>query len=100
MEPDQILKEAADVFKEKEKEYGSAYLRHGKIMSEFFPDGIYLNTAEDFLEYNNFEMLVAKLNRIASCMIRKEFHEDSYTDIMVYSSMAISINKKKQKRRS
>ena len=97
MEPDQILRGAADFFKEKNNEHGSTYERHGKLMSIFFPEGITLKTKEDFGRFHILSLLVLKMNRISGSLNKGIFHEDSYCDLMIYSSMALSLNEKERK---
>jgi len=94
---DQILKEGAEFFQDRAKEYGTAYLRHGAIMAAFFPDGITLKTADDFYFWHIFELDVIKSNRIASAMMRGEQHPDSWHDKMIYSAMATEGVEKCQK---
>lgn len=94
---DQILNGGAEFFHARAKEYGTAYLRHGAIMSAFFPEGITLKTAEDFYFWHIFELDVIKSNRIASAMMRGEQHPDSWHDKMIYSAMATEGVEKCQK---
>ncbi len=83
--PADILHQAATTFAEKEKEYGTAYLRHGNIMASFFPNGITLKTPEDFFNFHLFELDIIKSNRLASNSLK---HKDSWHDKIVYSAMA------------
>lgn len=88
--PDEILRSGADFFEERNKEYGYAYLKHGKIMAEFFPNGIELATVEDFFKFHLFELDIIKSNRIAEAYRKNTDHEDSWYDKMVYAAMAKS----------
>jgi len=83
-----ILNSAAQLFEAKNIEYGDAYKRHGKIMKEFFPDGLTLETEDDFFKFHLFELDVIKSNRIASCMADHQDHPDSWEDKIIYSAMA------------
>jgi len=82
-----ILTDLGELFKTKDKEYGSAYKRHGKIMAELFPDGITLKTADDFYFWHIIDLVVVKINRIATGRARSEDHIDSWKDLAVYSAM-------------
>ncbi len=88
--PDQILKEAGEFFKERNDEYGDAWLRHGDIMHANFPDGITLKTEKDFFLYHCLVMDVVKTTRICNAMAGGKDHPDSWKDKMVYSAMAKS----------
>lgn len=87
--PESILKKAAKTFGEKQKEYGAGYLRHGDIMSCFFPDGLHLKTADDFLKFHLFELDVIKSNRLASS---KFTHKDSWHDKIIYAAMGEGVS--------
>lgn len=84
-----ILNSAAELFKSRDKDYGSAYKKHGRIMAEFFPDGINLKTKKDFDMYNFFEVIIGKMNRISKNLAEGGWHEDSSEDIINYSAMAL-----------
>jgi len=94
----EVLRESAKLFEQKDKEYGSSHLRHGHIMKAFFPEGITLETEEDFYLYHIFELQIIKLNRIAEGKMRGEEHIDSHRDLTVYGAMGAarvnSINEK------
>lgn len=88
--PDTVLKQAAETFKQKNEEYGAAYLRHGNIMAAYFPNGITLKTPDEFFRYHLFELDVIKSNRLASTKLT---HKDSWRDKSVYAAMGeCSIN--------
>ncbi len=85
--PDKVLHRAAEAFLKKNKEYGSAYLRHGEVIAQFFPEGITLKTPNDFFKFHMFNMDIMKSNRIASNLVKKKNHSDSWLDKMTFSSM-------------
>lgn len=82
----EILKEASKTFESRNAEYGDAYKRHGKIMKQFFPNGIVLKTENDFQRFQLFQATVGKLNRYASSF---EFggHIDSIHDAISFAAM-------------
>lgn len=83
---DELLKDAAELFTEKGKEYGDSYKRAGDIYSAFFQNGIELKTAEDFARFNTFSLCVMKMNRYAE-NLTKGGHLDSAKDLSVYAAI-------------
>lgn len=92
----EILEEAKKIFEEKDKLYGSAYKRHGNLMITIFPDGITLNTAEDFERFYLFTMIANKMNRYASHLSMKTDGQDTTRDIGIYSFMLKEIEEEKK----
>jgi len=88
--PDEILSEAGHFFKQRNEEYGDAWKKHGAIMKSNFPDGITLETEEEFFMYHCLVMDVVKTTRICNAMAGGNQHEDSWKDKMVYAAMAKS----------
>ena len=80
------LASAADMFESKNKEYGNAYKKHGAVINSFFPDGLNLSNESDFIRYQIFESIVAKLNRYAQ-NFKDGGHEDSLIDASVFCAM-------------
>jgi hypothetical protein len=84
MTPDQILIEAAELFKSKNAEYGDAYMDHPILMHMLFGE-ITLRTVDDYAKFTRVSSIIAKLNRYA-----KNFptgHADSARDLVVYAAM-------------
>lgn len=88
--PDQSLEEAADVFRQRNEVYGSAYLRHGDVMEALFPKGLVLLTKDDWNRLGVFNMMVSKMVRYAHSL-HKGGHQDSALDLIAYSAMLESI---------
>lgn len=88
--PDQVLDEAAELFRERNGAYGDAYLRHGKLMASLFPKGITLKDENDFIRFGIFNMMMSK-----ACRTAENFptggHEDSSLDASVYAAMLHSV---------
>lgn len=80
------LRGAADLFEQRDKEYGSVYKDYGKLMVAYFPDGITLKTEDDFSRFGILNMILSKTNRYAA-NFKKGGHKDSLSDISVYSQM-------------
>jgi len=81
-----ILTDAADLYKQRDGTYGSAYKRHGAIIKAFFPNGLELVTEQDFNRFHLFNMCAGKLNRYASTF-ELGGHVDSVDDLSVYAAM-------------
>ena len=86
-----ILRKLMHLQKEKEEEYGTAYKRHGKIMAALFPNGITLKTEEEFNFFAIYDILIVKMNRMATGLAKGEVHLDSLDDLTVYSAMGTAI---------
>jgi len=79
-----ILRSGADTFDERNLVYGDGYKRIGDMMVALFPEGVKLNTNEEFVRWHLLMLKAIKLMRIASSGIT---HKDSLQDDMVYSAM-------------
>lgn len=90
--PAGILSESADLFRQRNKEYGSSYKEFGSVMVAFFPDGLTLKTENDFARFAIFNMVAGKLDRYAR-NFSKGGHSDSLMDISVYSAMLQDLDK-------
>lgn len=82
----EMLREAAAVYEERNKVYGSNYKRFGSVMREIFPQGITLRSIDDFNRFGVFVQMVGKITRYAENWQRGG-HEDSLVDLAVYSQM-------------
>jgi hypothetical protein len=79
----ELIQKAAETYKERNAVYGDSYIRHGKIMAEIFPNGVVLQTENDFARFSIFNLMIAKLARYTSNG-KFEGHLDSIHDIGVY----------------
>lgn len=89
--PADFLEEAAEVFRNKNKEYGDSYKSFGKIMMAYFPNGVELKTKQDFTRYAILNIMIAKTDRYCKNFIGGG-HEDSLTDLSIYSTMLKEID--------
>lgn len=80
------LKEAAELYKERNETYGDNYKRVGKLMLAYFPNGIELKTEKDFIRYSMFSAVVNKMFRYAA-QFNNGGHYDSARDAAVYAMM-------------
>lgn len=84
--PADLLREKAELFEEKDKEYGAGYKQYGKVMKEIFPYGVMIEM-EDEDTWNKmgiFNMIVHKVLRIANTGFGSM---DSVRDLQVYGAM-------------
>ena len=82
----QRLSELGEMYKERNKKYGSNYLEFGAIMKAMFPMGLRLETEEEFNRFTIFVQAFAKFTRYAKT-IKSGGHADSLDDISVYCQM-------------
>jgi len=81
-----ILQNSAKIFEDRDAVYGSSYKQFGSIVDALFPDGIELNTVEDFNRWGVFHMMLSKVNRYAN-NFKKGGHKDSLADLITYAAM-------------
>jgi len=86
MRADEILREAAKTFSEKNAVYKDNYLMVGQIMKDLFPSGINLKTEHDHNRFHILMLLVVKLSRYAIAW-EEGGHQDSIRDAAVYAAM-------------
>lgn len=80
------LRACAATFEQRNKQYGDSYKNLGKIMVELFPDGLTLETVDDFNRFGCFFEMTNKMQRY-SHNFTSGGHADSTHDISVYSQM-------------
>jgi hypothetical protein len=85
------LTELGTIFQDRNRAYGSDYLEHGDLMMAFFPEGVKLETPDDFTRYSLFKMCAAKLSRYAKNFFNGG-HSDSLNDLSVYSQMLAEVD--------
>lgn len=71
----QIFKDSLSTIVEREALYGSGSGDLGRALAALFPEGVTLETAEDFARFSDFQQVVAKLNRYA-----KSFSDGGHLD--------------------
>ena len=87
-----MLKEAARVYEERDKQYGENYFKTGGMLETLFPDGLKLETKDDFNRFAILVHLTNKLTRYASSF-EAGGHEDSLVDLSVYAQILRKIDK-------
>jgi hypothetical protein len=90
-----ILAEMADTYRERNKVYGDNYKRVGEVMVALFPQGVTINTKDEFNVWHLFELMIVKLTRFANSGLS---HEDSIHDLAVYAAMVESLIRKENQK--
>jgi len=85
------LMAAAELYKERNAEYGDNYKKVGQLMLAYFPDGITLKEEKDFIRYSMFSAVVNKMFRYA-VKFDDGGHYDSARDAAVYATMLNEID--------
>lgn len=97
--PDQILHDAADLFKNKNSKanYGDGYYRFGDVMMGLFPEGLLLSTKEDWVKFGILGAIVSKVMRLSNVIFQEldegevENRNDNAKDGSVYMAMLASV---------
>ena len=83
----EMLREAAEVYEQRNVLYGDNYKTFGRAMQAMVPGGrLVVESEADFNRLGVFVQLVSKITRYAQNFARGG-HEDSLVDIAVYSQM-------------
>jgi hypothetical protein len=82
---DTLLK-TAKIYKEKNTQYGDAFVVVGNVMSALLPGGVVLKTPQDHVRFHMLGWLVGKLVRYCQNWERGG-HQDSMEDLVVYGAM-------------
>ena len=82
---DEILRQAAETFRERNAVYKDNTKRVGEVLSALFPEGVHLQTPKDQEHYHLLVLLVVKITRHAVAWPKG--HQDSVRDLAVYAAM-------------
>ena len=88
--PEDILKRAAALYESRNKEYADSYRTFGEFVSKLFPQGLTLQSPEDFARWGVLSMMLSKIHRYAKNF--ENGHPDSLLDLSVYSAMMLSLD--------
>lgn len=80
------LQALGDLYRERNKLYGSNYKHFGHILVGMYPEGVTLKTAEEFNRFALLLQLMHKLTRYARS-VNNGGHLDSLDDLAVYAQM-------------
>lgn len=86
-----LLEEAAETYRERNKVYGDNYKLVGNVMAALFPDGLHVKTPHDWNRLHIFLLGVVKQTRYVNNW-DKGGHKDSIHDLVVYSAMQEEID--------
>ena len=82
---DEILQRAAATYRERNEAYGNQHQRFGSVIGSFFPNGVRLNSHEEFGRFADFTFCVAKLSRY-SVNMESGGHKDSAHDLINFAA--------------
>jgi hypothetical protein len=85
---DKIMIEMAATFRQRNKMYGDNWKVVGTVMKALFPNGMKLETENDFVKLHLIDWMVGKLTRLT---FSKLTHVDSVHDLAVYAAMLETI---------
>lgn len=80
-----FLRDAAGIYEQRNALYGDNYKRFGHIMAALFPQGMNLESPDDWNRAGIFVQMVSKITRYANCW--DHGHNDSLDDLSVYTMM-------------
>ncbi len=96
MSIDYILDEMKEISKKKNSEdhYGDSYKEFGNVMVALYPNGLELNTVDDWNEFGVLQMVIHKLIRLSKVVpldrdsnVLFEKPRDNTIDLSVYGAM-------------
>lgn len=77
------LEQAITTYKDRNAVYKDNFRVVGDVVEALFPNGVELQTREDFTRWHIFELLIVKLTRYAA-NYPEGGHPDSLADMIVY----------------
>jgi hypothetical protein len=90
MRADKVLEHAAELYRQRQAEYGDSYNHTGWVLDTLFSDGITLNGNQDFARFAVLVMQVTKMCRYVQNWSQP--HGDSMFDNSVYSAIMNEID--------
>ena len=92
MKANECMRAALNTFEERARVYGDSYTRHGEVMKALFPNGIKIETVDDFNRFGILNMQISKIIRYTQSW--QDRHIDSSHDLGVYSFMQEELDRK------
>ncbi len=92
------LQAAIKTTQERHKVYGDGYVRSAHILLALFPNGLKLNTEDEWVQFYFLYMIVTKLTRYSFSLESGAPHQDSIHDLGIYSLMLERIDKEQMER--
>ena len=87
----ELLRRAANTYEERHHIYGDNYKNYGALMKAFYPEGLKLDTEQDWIQLGLIHNCTTKLARY--CGTKSKGHQDSAHDLCVYASMLEEVTK-------
>lgn len=81
---DKVLEEMAETFRSRNPMYGENWITVGAVMVALHPNGLTLNTADDFIRFHFLDWTIGKFTRFVNTNMT---HTDSVHDAAVYMAM-------------
>lgn len=75
-----------DIYKERNLIYKDNYKHYGKVLLAIFPNGINLQTEEEFNRFALLLHIIDKMTRYANSF-HQGGHQDSLDDVSIYAQM-------------
>jgi len=82
----EMLESLAEIYRERNKLYGSNYKSFGLVMAGLFPHGITMESTDDWNRIGVLVQMAAKMTRYAH-RFHDGGHKDSLDDLAVYTMM-------------
>ena len=85
------LRNAANLYEERNKLYKDNYKHFGRIMAALFPEGLTVQSPDDWNRVGLFVQVVGKITRYPA-QWKEGGHPDSLDDVSVYSQMLAEVD--------
>jgi len=82
----EYLRSAAEIYEQRNKLYGDNYKEFGNWVDKLFPEGLAVDTPEDFNRLGVLIQMLSKISRYAH-NFHKGGHDDSLGDLAIYTMM-------------
>jgi len=79
-----MLEEIFEIYTERDAQYGSRWKRAGEVYADLFPNGVTLNTPQDFQQYQMLTWCISKITRYCASFADGG-HRDSAKDLIMYA---------------
>lgn len=93
MTVEEALEVAATTYVERNGKYQDAWRMVGPLFKALFPEGVTLESEDDFTKFHLLVMIGVKLTRFANSTMT---HEDSIRDTVVHAAMLATMLEKEE----
>jgi len=90
----EMLYEAAKIYEKRAEVYGNSYRDFGPVMMALFPQGLDINTSDDWNHLGVLMHMITKLTRYAPNFHRG--HDDSLADLAVYATILRELDRESE----